>query len=35
MEWGGWDNWQTFREHYLGAYSVEAEHRQLEKVDWL
>jgi len=35
MTWGGWDNWETFREHYLGAYSVDAERRQLEKVDWL
>ena len=35
MEWGGWDNWRTFREHYLGAYSVDAERRQLEKVEWL
>lgn len=35
MEWGGWDNWRTFREHYLGAYSVDAERQQLQKVDWL
>jgi len=35
MEWGGWDNWDTFREHYLGAYSLDAQKRQMEKVDWL
>lgn len=35
MEWGGWDNWETFREHYLGAYSLDAQQNQMEKVDWL
>ena len=35
MEWGGWDNWETFREHYLGAYSLDAQKQQMEKVDWL
>ena len=35
MEWGGWDNWETFREHYLGAYSLDAQKQQIEKVDWL
>ncbi|WP_121822856.1 tyrosine-type recombinase/integrase [Halostella salina] len=35
MEWGGWSDWDTFREHYLGAYSLDAERRQMEKVPWL
>lgn len=35
MEWGGWEDWETFREHYLGAYSAEMQRQQLEKVDWL
>lgn len=35
MEWGGWDNWETFRENYLGAYSPRAEREQSEKVPWL
>jgi hypothetical protein len=35
MEWDGWDNWRTFREHYLGAYSVEAERQQMERIRWL
>jgi len=35
MEWGGWSDWDTFREHYLGAYSPDMERRQAEKVDWL
>lgn len=35
MEWGGWEDWETFREHYLGAYSAEMQRQQLDKVDWL
>jgi len=35
MEWGGWQNWETFREHYLGAFSPEMEQKQIEKVAWL
>lgn len=35
MEWGGWDDWDTFREHYLGAYSPEMERRQASLVPWL
>jgi integrase len=35
MEWGGWEDWETFREHYLGAYSLDAQQRGMEKVDWL
>jgi len=35
MEWGGWDNWETFRENYLGAYSLDAQKKQMGKVDWL
>jgi integrase len=35
MEWGGWKDWETFREHYLGAYSLDAEAREMEKVPWL
>ncbi|WP_343218003.1 tyrosine-type recombinase/integrase [Haloplanus salinarum] len=35
MEWGGWEDWETFREHYLGAYSLDAQGRGREKVGWL
>lgn len=35
MEWGGWKDWETFREHYLGAYSPEMERRQASVVPWL
>ncbi|TVT89082.1 tyrosine-type recombinase/integrase [Haloferax volcanii] len=35
MEWGGWADWETFRENYLGAYSLEAQARGMEKIEWL
>jgi len=35
MIWGGWEDWKTFREHYLGAYSPEMERRQAALVPWL
>jgi len=35
MTWGGWEDWDTFREHYLGAYSPEMERRQAALVPWL
>lgn len=35
MTYGGWEDWDTFREHYLGQYSVKAQNRAREKVPWL
>jgi len=35
MTFGGWEDWDTFREHYLGQYSVSAQQRAREKVPWL
>jgi integrase len=35
MTYGGWEDWDTFREHYLGQYSVKAQTRAREKVPWL
>ena len=35
MEYGGWEDWDTFRDHYLGQYSVKAQQRAREKVPWL
>jgi len=35
MVWGGWEDWETFREHYLGAYSPEMERQQAALVPWL
>ncbi|WP_435349013.1 tyrosine-type recombinase/integrase [Haloarchaeobius sp. HRN-SO-5] len=35
MEFGGWDDWETFREAYLGAYSLKAKKDGIGKVDWL
>jgi len=35
MEWGGWEDWETFREHYLGAYSMKKQKQEQQKVSWL
>jgi integrase len=35
MEWGGWEDWETFREHYLAEFSPEALRRETQKVDFL
>lgn len=35
MQWGGWEDWKTFREHYLGVYSPKKQREERGKVDWL
>lgn len=35
MEWGGWENWETFRENYLGRYTPSRQRQERGKVDWL
>lgn len=35
MEWGGWEDWRTFRNHYLAEFSPEALRRERGKVGWL
>jgi integrase len=35
MEWGGWEDWETFRAHYLAEFSPEALRRERGKVSWL
>ena len=35
MAWGGWEDWPTFREHYLGEMSPEAAVRERGKVAWM
>lgn len=35
LSWGGWEDLETFREHYEGAYSPAAHRRNREKVSWL
>lgn len=35
MDWGGWEDWDTFRQHYLGEFSPEAIRRERGKVDFL
>nr|WP_231588001.1 site-specific integrase [Halostagnicola sp. A56] len=34
-DWGGWNDLETFLEHYRGSYSPEAQQRERKKVDWL
>jgi integrase len=35
MEWGGWIDWSTFRNHYLAEFSPEALRRERQKISWL
>lgn len=35
MDWGGWEDIETFLEHYRGSYSPVVQRRELQKVDWL
>jgi integrase len=35
LEWGGWNDLDTFLEHYRGTYSPAAQRRAREKVEWL
>lgn len=35
MEWGGWEDWKTFRDHYLSEFSPEAIKRERGKVSYL
>jgi integrase len=34
-DWGGWDDLDTFLDHYRGTHSPEAQRREREKVRWL
>lgn len=34
-DWGGWDDLETFLEHYRGTHTPEAQRRERQKVDWL
>jgi len=34
-DWGGWNDLETFLEHYRGSYSPEAQQRERQKVSWL
>ncbi|ACV47822.1 MULTISPECIES: tyrosine-type recombinase/integrase [Halomicrobium] len=34
-DWGGWDDLETFLDHYRGTHSPEAQLREREKVEWL
>jgi integrase len=35
LDWGGWQDLQTFLEHYRGTYSPEVQRKQRAKVEWL
>lgn len=35
FEWGGWEDWITFRNHYLAEFSPEALRRERSKVEYL
>ena len=35
MEWGGWEDWRTFRDRYLGQLTHEQEAREMNSVSWL
>lgn len=35
MDWGGWEDMDTFLEHYRGSYSPAVQRRELSRVDWL
>ena len=35
MSWGGWEDWQTFRNHYLGEMSPAAAEREREKISFV
>lgn len=35
MSWGGWQDWETFRKHYLGEFSPRVLEREREKVEFL
>ncbi len=35
LDWGGWNDLETFLDHYRGVYSPEAQRREIEKVTWL
>jgi integrase len=34
-DWGGWDDLETFLEHYRGTSTPEAQRRERDKVGWL
>jgi integrase len=34
-DWGGWNDLETFLDHYRGTSTPEAQRREREKVDWL
>jgi hypothetical protein len=34
-DWGGWNDLDTFLDHYRRTHTPEAQRRERQKVDWL
>jgi hypothetical protein len=34
-DWGGWEDWEAFLDHYRGTFSPVAQERERQNVDWL
>jgi len=35
MQWGGWEDYETFQKHYLGKHSELIQAREADKVEWI
>jgi len=35
MDWGGWQSWEVFQEHYMSIHDPEFQAAEREKVGWL
>jgi len=35
MQWGGWEDYETFQKHYLGKHSEQVQAREAGKVSWI
>ncbi|UWG46316.1 Transcriptional regulator, contains HTH domain [Halanaeroarchaeum sp. HSR-CO] len=35
MQWGGWEDDQTFQRHYVAKHHEGVQSREAENVDWL
>ena len=34
-DWGGWDDLETFLDHYRGSYAPDVQARERQNVEWL
>jgi integrase len=35
LDWGGWSDYETFRDHYMSINSPEYQAEERKKVEWL